>query len=182
MPARYSRVAIWLHWSIAALMLPLFVSGPLMEELIENRATLLLGGIVYALHKSLGLTVLALSLLRLGWRLANPPPPLPAATPRWQALAARATHAAFYVVMIGAPLAGWALVSWSEVQVPTEWFGLFTVPHLPPAPRFAGEAAEELHGALGWLGIGLFALHVAAALWHLRARDGTAARMGLGRG
>ena len=115
MPARYSRVAIWLHWSIAALMLPLFVSGPLMEDLVENRATLLLGGIVYALHKSLGLTVLALSLLRLGWRLANPPPPLPEATPRWQALAARVTHAAFYVVMIGAPLAGWALVSWSEV-------------------------------------------------------------------
>jgi cytochrome b561 len=181
MPGRYSRVAIWLHWTIAALMLALFASGPLMQALVADRSTLVLGGIAYALHKSLGLTVLALSLVRLGWRLAHPPPPLPAAMPRWQALAARATHAAFYVVMIGSPLAGWALVSWSEVQVATEWFGLFAVPHLPPAPRLAGEAAAGLHAALGWLGIGLLALHVTAALWHLRARDGLAARMGLGR-
>jgi cytochrome b561 len=181
MGARYSRVAIALHWTIAVLMLLLFVSGPVMTELVENRSTLVLGGVLYAVHKSLGLTVLALSLLRLGWRLAHRPPPLPQTTPRWQALAARATHAAFYVVMIGAPLAGWALVSWSEVPVATEWFGLFSVPHLPPAPRFAGEAAEELHGALGWLGIALLALHAGAALWHLRARDGVAARMGLGR-
>src|SRR5262245_15536869 len=97
---------------------------------------------VYQLHKSIGLTVLALSLLRLVWRLMNPPPPLPAHMPAWERFVAVATHGAFYALIIGLPLSGWIYVSagWSihdeqPLLITTRWFGLFAVPHLFGLPQ-----------------------------------------------
>jgi cytochrome b561 len=146
----------------------------------------------YQLHKSIGLTVLALSLARLGWRLLNPPPPLPAAMPAWERIAAAATHWAFYALMIALPLSGWTYVSagWSihenaALAVETRWFGLFTVPHLfgldqaSEATRAsAAETALRAHWLLAWGALLLLALHVAAALKHQFVdRDGVMARM-----
>ncbi|MGH6949533.1 MAG: cytochrome b, partial [Vitreimonas sp.] len=134
---RYTAVAVVLHWAIASaigLMIPL---GFWMHDQSEHGASG--DGLfrAYQLHKSIGLTVLALSLVRLGWRLMHPPPPLPQHMPAWERFAAKATHWGFYVLMIALPLSGWTYVSagWSihddePLLITTRWFGLFVVPHL----------------------------------------------------
>ena len=91
-------------------------------------------------------------------------------------LAARATHALFYVVMIGAPLSGWAMVSTDKIKFPTVLFGLVRWPHLP-LPAAINESTEVAHSLLGWLLPALIALHVGAALWHHLQKDEVLARM-----
>ena len=134
---RYSAVAIILHWAIAFAILFNLVLGFWMHLTADSGHATQAVFQAFQLHKSVGLSVLALSLVRLAWRLTHKPPPLPAAMPAWEAFAARATHWAFYLLMIAIPLTGWLYVSagWSHEQhrafnVPTIYFGLFPVPHL----------------------------------------------------
>lgn len=175
---RYSAVAIALHWAIAAAILGNLALGWWMHEAIEVEATQARAVAAFQLHKSIGLTVLLLTLLRLGWRLAHRPPPLPAAMRAWERFAARGTHAAFYLLMIAVPLTGWLYAStqWRDdapLSVPTLWFGLFEVPHLPALHTQAvetraklAELLEESHEWLAWATAALFVLHAAAALKH----------------
>lgn len=141
---------------------------------------------LYQLHKSFGLSILALTLVRIAWRLTHRPPALPPTTPAWQALAARAMHFAFYVLMIATPLVGLAMVSVSPKGVPTEYFGVLPIPHLPfwESAKDAGalEATfADLHEFLAFSILGLFALHVGAALKHgLVDRDGVLRSMAQG--
>lgn len=189
---RYAAVAIVLHWAIAAAILFMIPLGFWMHEQSEDGNVSSGLFAVYQLHKSIGLTVLALSLVRLGWRLANPPPPLPEHMPGWEKFVAKLTHWAFYGLMIGLPLTGWLYVSagWSihdeaPLPVPTHWFGLFQVPHLfglnqasLDVREDAAEAALTAHAYLGFTALGLVALHVAAALkHHIFDRDETLAHM-----
>src|SRR6476646_7461764 len=104
---RYTTVAIVLHWAIAAAILANFFVGWWMAKAIDDPATRLQAVAAFQLHKSLGLTVLALSVLRLLWRLTHRPPPLPEAMAGWEKFAAKATHWAFYALMIVVPLSGW---------------------------------------------------------------------------
>ncbi len=165
---RYHPVAAILHWTIAALIIGQIIGGLYMHGL-PNSSPVKFD--LYQLHKSFGLTVLFLSLVRLGWRLTHKTPSLPPSVPAWQKLAARATHWAFYALMILTPLAGWAIVSVSPTDIPTKWFGLIPVPHLPffggVADREAAEHLfEEQHEVLAKIIIGLLILHVGAALKH----------------
>jgi cytochrome b561 len=122
---------------------------------------------LYQLHKSFGITVLALTLARIGWRLTHSVPPLPATMPVWEHWAARTSHFLFYVLTLAIPLSGWAVASSSSTGVPTIWFGLFEVPHLPVGTdEDAHETFEETHELLGNLMIVLLLIHVAAALKH----------------
>ncbi len=177
---RYTAVAIVLHWAIAAAILFLFPLGLWMHGRAEDGDISAEVFRAYQLHKSIGLTVLALSLVRLGWRLLNPPPPFPEHMPAWERFIAKATHWAFYALMIGLPLSGWLYVStgWSihddaPLPVATHWFGLFQVPALFGL-NAAGEglragiadAAMEAHELLAYAAIGLAGLHVLAALKH----------------
>lgn len=175
---RYSAVAVVLHWAIAAAIVANLALGWWMHEAIEEREWAALAIAAFQLHKSVGLTVLVLSLLRLAWRLAHRPPPLPEHMRAWERLAARAAHWAFYGLMVALPLSGWLYAStqWREsgpLAVPTLWFGWFEVPHLfgldeLPA-RLRAELSDELgdaHQWLAWAMAGLLALHVAAALKH----------------
>ena len=169
---RYDSIAIAFHWTIALLIL---VNWPIghFAEVIEAR----LGRNLVPLHKSIGLTVLGLSVLRLAWRLAHPPPPLPPSIGPWRAAAARATHAAFYVLIIAVPLSGWMRTS--AGRYPLSWFGIVELPKFPIAPRSAEAAlASGGHRLLAWTMLALVVIHVAAALHHhLRLRDAVLLRM-----
>ena len=175
--ARYGRVAIVLHWVIAALVLTNIALG-----LIFANSAAAESGIspLPPLHKSIGLTVLVLSVLRLGWRLTHAAPPLHGPFSR----IARATHILFYVLLIATPLAGWALVSVSPRGIPTVYFHLFTWPHMGflhalPIQVRRHEISNfvDLHNSLAFLSLGLIVLHVAGALYHQFRGDDTMRRM-----
>jgi cytochrome b561 len=167
---RYSSVAIAFHWMIALLVIVNLVIGLGHEAIPAFRAWM-------GTHKAIGISVLVLTLARVAWRLAHRPPPLPAATPVWERVAAHATHWSLYALLLAMPLTGWALVSGPEAKRPLSWFGLFDVPLLPVASSTA-DAADAAHGLLGWVMLALVVLHVAAALrHHLILRDHVLARM-----
>jgi cytochrome b561 len=177
---RYGHVAIALHWAIALAILGLLVLGVIMVRLAPGSS---LQFELYQWHKSVGITVLALSLLRLGWRLANPPPPLPGTLRPWERALARGTHLGFYVLMLALPFSGWMMVSASVWKIPTVLYGIVPLPHLPVLSTLEDrkpveDALKEVHE---WLAIGmaaLLALHVAGALkHHFVLRDDTLVRM-----
>jgi cytochrome b561 len=179
---RYGAVAMTLHWLIAAMILFMIGLGLFMTSLDEmDPRTFPL----FQIHKSIGLTILVLSFVRLGWRTANPVPALPTGMSTLERFAARGTHALFYMLMIAIPLMGWATVSAAPLGVPTMWFGLFEWPHIPflaDLPRAEKRVIEgpiaTTHAVLALSMLGLVVLHVAAALKHqFRDRDDVLKRM-----
>lgn len=172
---RYSTVAIFFHWTIALMIIGLIVFGILMTNPeTPNRFVL------YQLHKSFGVMVLVLSVLRLVWRLGHKPPTLPDGMKPWEHLAAKFTHVAFYTVMIGMPLLGWAMVSASTLPIKTELFWTVPWPDLLfiPESKDLEDVLKMLHRNLGKLTIALIALHIGAALkHHLINKDDVLARM-----
>lgn len=159
-PTGWGVIAQLLHWSIALLVIGLALVGLLMQELPNSPTKLQ----VYALHKSFGLTVLALVIIRLVWRLVDRRPPHPPGLPRWQRALAALTHGLLYLMLLWMPLTGWLYNSASNF--PLRWFGLFAVPALSGRDQALKELAQSLHsGGFYLLGI-LFALHVGAALRH----------------
>ncbi|MEO1329489.1 MAG: YceI family protein [Pseudomonadota bacterium] len=187
--ARYTRVAILLHWAIAALILFQLLIGYLMVDAIEaaDADWKRWGFEQIQLHKSVGLTVLGLSVLRLAWRILHPAPALPAGMSRVERIGSALSHWGFYALMIGLPLSGWAMSSASLEfgSLKTFYFGLFAVPHLPGLDGLAPEAraavanaTEFAHHKLAVVALALVVLHVAAALkHHLVDRDAVLARM-----
>lgn len=178
-PGRYSAVAMALHWSIALLVIGNLAGGQLADllEHAADPAAKSLRAPILALHKSAGLTILLLTLVRLGWRLANPPPALPAYMTGLERWAAHVVHLGFYLLLLLLPLTGWAMASTARLPAPLAWFGLVQVPALPlPAAWHALFRAG--HGWLGWVMAALIALHLGAALKHLIFdRDNILARM-----
>ena len=169
--ARYSTIAIWLHWITAIILIYMLFWG---EGLIKAR-----GAAVPTnpnLHASLGITILILAALRLTWRLMNPPP-ADVLMPAWQRTASHALHWLFYAAMILIPLSGMAALDRSIAGKHPEFanltfFGLFTIPHYPLS--WFGAA----HGLMTNITIGLLILHVGAALKHqFIDRDGLLKRM-----
>jgi cytochrome b561 len=160
-----------LHWLIALAIFGLIAAGVWMTDAIREPATQMQAYKIYQLHKSLGLTVLVLSVLRLLWRLLRGAPLLPAGMKPWERMLAKFSHWAFYALMIGVPLIGWAMVSASPLGLPTIVFGLFEWPHIAPLANAENKAAlegvfKEAH-EIAALGMGALALlHVAAALKH----------------
>ena len=169
---RYSSVSIGLHWLIAALLITQVILGLQFSDLPRGPAK----GEAFALHMSLGISILLLSLARLGWRLTHPAPPLPAHYKTWERVLARATHVLFYVVMIGMPLTGWIMTSAGPRPYPELW-GLIPWPKLPVGEGLAGPSSGFHHRG-PWIFWTLLALHIAGALKHqLLDRDGTLWRM-----
>jgi cytochrome b561 len=172
---RYSKIAIAFHWAIALMIIGLIVFGILMTNPeTPNRFML------YQLHKSFGVTVLILSVLRLLWRLKHKPPALPDGMKAWEVAAAKFTHIAFYAIMIGMPLLGWAMVSASPLPIGTELFWTVPWPDLPliPESKELEDVFKGLHENIGKLTIVLILLHVGAALkHHFVIKDSVLARM-----
>ena len=173
----YSRVAIALHWLIALAIIGNLIGGLALQWFFESDdpAMKARGLAIIGLHKSLGLTIILLTLLRIGWRLANPPPPLPAHMTMLERRLAGLSHGVFYVLMLVLPLSGWALASTG--RGPILWFGLSGVPRLPIAGT-RRELFGESHEILAWAMVALLALHLLAALkHHILDRDDVVAGM-----
>lgn len=171
-PQRWGWVAQFLHWSIALLIIGLVVVGLTMDDMANSPDKVN----VYALHKSTGLTVLVLVVLRLLWRLIDPRPPYEAGMPAWQRKVSSLTHGLLYVLMLSQPLSGWLYNSASNF--PLQWFWLFKVPALAGGDPELKALALDLHEAGFYLLAALLALHVGAALrHHFVKRDATLARM-----
>jgi cytochrome b561 len=169
--SRYSPVAIALHWLLAAALVGAFGVGVYMSDLPLSPTRLKL----YNWHKWAGVTILALSIVRLLWRLGHRPPPDPP-MPAWQARAAHATHAALYLLFFAVPLVGWAYSS--AAGFPVVWFGVLPLPDFVPADKALADAIKPWHGVLAKMMAALVVLHVAAALKHqFIDRDGLLNRM-----
>lgn len=158
-PQRYSLGAIVLHWLIAAALVFQVVfaeslEGPRGPDLFAR----------FQLHKSVGITILLLSVARLAWRFIAPrPAPVPG--PKWAMTLSGLVHFGFYFFMIAAPVTGWIMVSTSKIKVETLLFGTIPWPHLP-VPASWGEPAEFLHHFMPNVAIALLVLHVVGALRH----------------
>jgi cytochrome b561 len=167
---RYPKAAIWLHWTIATLLLLQIALGWIMNEVLPDHTPN--QQLAENIHISLGLTILILVAARIIIRLTRTPPPLPAETPKWERVLSNVAHLVFYVLMLVIPLTGWALVSLGNR--PLSFWGL-PWPHLPgvhaimgnPAPKASRQALTHIHVfILIWIFFLNLALHVAGALKH----------------
>lgn len=173
---RYDAVAVTLHWVTALCIIAMIPLGFFMGDLpISIRFD------AYAVHKSLGLTVLGLSIFRLIWRLLNPPPALPAGMKPYERMLAKTTHWLFYALIVAMPLSGWLMVSASR-KYPTVYFWLGEVPFIPMPMGIDGKATSDMfrqyHELLAYGALVLIVLHVGAALkHHLVLKDDVLRRM-----
>jgi cytochrome b561 len=169
---RYSRTAIVFHWVIAALVLGNIALAWTFKIFDDYPWT----QYVTNTHKTVGITVLGLALMRLLWRLTHRPPPLDPAIPRWQARAARLGHAGLYFLILAMPISGWIYDSAWEwaTKVPIDFWGLFEMPRIPwimdmpqgPAKEQLDATAGKLHDYLSYLLYALLAAHLAGAAKH----------------
>ena len=174
----YTPVAIVLHWLIAALLIFQVGLGLRMQH-AQGPAKFA----AFQLHKSVGITILLLTAIRLLWRWYRRPPHL--VVTGWQRALAHGVHLLLYGLLLALPLSGWVIISSSRIEVPTLLYGTIPWPHVPGFATMAAatrdmwhSAAQFSHGALVKLLYGLFALHLAGALKHqLLDRDDEMARM-----
>lgn len=177
---RYDAIAMTIHWLTALAIAAQLVMGWSMTSMKPGSY---LQFSLYQWHKSIGMTVLALSIVRLLWRLAHRPPPMPAKMPVWERRLANLVHAALYLLLIALPLSGWAVVSASPFNIPTVLYGVLPLPHIPwladlPDKRAAESALKLVHKLAGLTLVTLLAGHVGAALrHHYRLHDDVLTRM-----
>ena len=170
---RYHGVAIALHWIVGLLVLGQIALGWWMLELPKSPPGLRAGW--FNGHKSIGLTIALLVIVRLAWRLRHPAPPLPVSMPPWQARASRASHFLLYACLVVQPLAGY--LGSSFTRYPIKYFGI-TLPHWGWDSPALKELFSMIHFACAIVFMTLIALHVAAALKHLLVdRDAVFQRM-----
>jgi cytochrome b561 len=173
---RYTRTAIALHWLIAILVIVQFSWGWWMQEIPKQPVGPRVDA--FNLHKSVGMTILALMVVRILWRIGHRPPPLPP-TSAWQACTARLTHAVLYTVLVIHPLSGYLGSEFSGY--PVKYFGM-TLPSWAGKNEALKDFLSGMHLATSWVIATAVALHVAGALKHAFVdRDGLLARMGIGR-
>jgi cytochrome b561 len=169
-----------LHWLIAAAIFGQIALGLAMTR---QGLPLMRQFQLYQLHKSVGITILLLVVLRVLWRLGHRPPPLPPAMPALERRAAGGAHLLLYALILGLPLTGWAVVSASPFNIPTVLYGVVPWPHLPVLPELHDKAPAEaalkaVHAYGAWVLIVLVAVHIAAAFRHaIVLRDGVLRRM-----
>lgn len=169
---RWGGVSQLLHWTTVVLILVIAYIGLTMGDLPNGPDKIK----TYALHKSIGLTILGLVVLRVLWRLAaGAPHPVPG-TPRWQERIASLTHLGIYVLLFAIPISGWVVNS--SAGFPLQWFGLVNLPDIVAESHDLHEAAEEAHELMFWLLALMVAAHAGAAFYHhLFQQDATLARM-----
>ena len=184
--SRYTTGAIVLHWTIALLIAVQILSGFAMTDILANGSPLQFQA--YQLHKSLGISVLVLTIARILWRAFNPPPPEPASVGRREGFIAHTIHMVFYSLLIIIPLSGWLLITVAPVRIETILFfqSWLPWPNLPGFSGLSSDAKSSLTAVTEWVhavlayGMGLLvALHVAGAVKHHLADGAFIRRMAL---
>jgi len=159
-PRRWGALAQLLHWLVVLLIIAQFTLATLFDDLPAGAKKLTL----LARHKSIGITILMLALLRLVWRTRSPGPALPDTLKPYERTLARLTHVLLYVFLFAVPLSGWLMSS--ARGFPVSWFGFFQLPDLVPKNKTLYEALVETHETLAWCLYAIVFLHVVAALKH----------------
>lgn len=169
---RWGAVSQGFHWLIVILIVVMAYLGLTMVDLPNTPHKIA----VYTLHKSIGISILALVVLRLGWRLyAGRPRELPG-IPTWQSRIATTTHVLLYLLLFAVPLSGWVVNS--STGFPPHWFNLVNLPPIAAKSDALHAVVRPLHEWLFWTLIVLACVHAAAAIYHhLFQRDATLARM-----
>lgn len=167
---RYSHGAATFHWLSVLLVLAQLYVGFAFHDMAKGTPE---RSEMFLIHKTLGATILVLTLLRLGYRLLNPPPPYPADMPKWDRALAVWSHRIVYTALIALPLTGLIAVSGKGGMIALMW-GL----QIPALPVGDGEIFGEVHEILVFATIGLIVIHVAAAIYHhIIMRDAASGRM-----
>ena len=173
---KYTRTAMAFHWLIAVAVLFMIGLGFWMGDIPRGTPERTFW---FNLHKSIGLTIAILALIRLWWRTKHPPPPLPASVPGWQVQASRISHALLYLCLIMMPLSGFIASQFTKYGV--TYFGLFKIPPLAWENKDLYELFQGIHGVTATVLCVVVIVHILAALKHLIARDGVFRRMLPGR-
>ena len=168
---KYTKISILLHWLIALAIIMQLSSGLWMVQAIKEDEHRLLAYQTYQLHKSIGLTILILSLFRLFWRFTHKPPALPKNINNFEKNAAKFSHFILYFLMIAIPFLGWAMVSINIYGIPTIFFNLFEWPHIKFLINFSDQKQLDIfiknaHRYFSFAMIFLLFIHVAAAIKH----------------
>ena len=163
MKHQYSQIAQWLHWLIAGLIIAQFILANLAERADHNDKVVQQLALL-ANHKSIGMTILLLAMIRLVWRFLNPPPDLPKSMPVWQLSASAWTHRMMYVLLFFIPVSGWLMSSATAYSV--SWFNLFAFPDLVAADKGLAGILREAHQISTKLLFIIVVLHVLAAFKH----------------
>jgi cytochrome b561 len=197
MNTRYTKVAITLHWLIALMIIGMLALGWYMSGLpkdapkvmtldlfnwhmhnVQFTAATSPRSYYFNLHKSFGITVFVLILLRIYWRFTHAAPALPASIVAWQQKAAKASHHLLYLLMFLMPLSGLIMGAYSKYGV--KWFGTSVITGLDNEPMRL--AFKNIHWALAWLLFAVVTIHVLAALKHMLVdKDEVMGRMSLGK-
>ena len=159
-PARWGHVTQFLHWVIVVLIIVQVILANIAEDLPLGPKKIA----VYARHKSVGITILALAVIRLLWRWANPTPALPSTLKPYERVLAGLTHFGLYLLLFAQPLTGWMMTS--ARGFPASWFGFFQLPDFVPKNDALYNAMKTTHDTLALALYAIVFLHVAAALKH----------------
>lgn len=157
---RYGVIAQILHWFVVLLVFIQYIIGSIAADLPLGMQRLVL----LARHKSVGITIFIIIILRIIWRLINKIPSLPANMPSYQRRLSCITHWSLYLILLCMPIAGWINSSASNITV--SWFGIFTLPDLVGPDKHIATIAKETHHILGWILFAVIGLHIFAALYH----------------
>lgn len=171
-PTHYTRVAVVLHWLIAALVFGQIGFGWFLESVPRGGP---LRGFYVNLHKSTGLVLGALILVRIAWRLLHTPPPLPSFIPAWEKVAARWSHVALYLCMLVMPLSGYIASNFSKYGV--KLFNTLVLPPWGVDDRQIYAVFNTTHVVVSYLFVTLIVAHILAALRHAFRADGIMSRM-----
>ena len=169
-PARYTGTAQALHWIIALTIFGMFTLGLLFESIPRNTRQWWIN-----LHTVTGLFLFALVLFRLFWRIGHKPLALPEGSSGFVRASSAAVHHTMYLLMIAIPVSGIIAYIWHAKVFD---FGLFQLNFGVPNNKSVYDPAEQFHKYMGFVLMGLVALHFLAAIWHqLIKKDGLLLRM-----
>lgn len=173
---RYNDGAVFLHWLTAVVVVAQVAVGFAFANMDRGPAR----ASFFTTHKTLGALILVLALIRLAWRLANPPPPYPPELSHWERIAGVWNHRLFYILLVALPLTGLLAVSGGaspQGRTTTPLLGGVPLPLIPGVSDDAGSKAGSAHIVLVFITLALLALHIAAAIKHQAERNRAAGRM-----